>query len=158
MSNYPKLHPQRFLRAVLIGAILAVAVFILTRAAGAMDRDAVVALGHAEFMNSCAVCHGEAGLGDGPMADQLAKTPSNLTRMKRDADGLFSHDYVYAVIDGRTEIQPHGTRTMPVWGDRFFAQAWVRASEVPHDVDEQLLVHGRISALTTYIESLQRPE
>lgn len=37
--------------------------------------------GQAEYLNSCAMCHGESGEGDGPLAHDLYKAPSDLTRL-----------------------------------------------------------------------------
>ncbi len=36
-------------------------------------------LGRQEFMNYCASCHGESGMGNGPVAEYLSVTPPNLT-------------------------------------------------------------------------------
>ena len=43
--------------------------------------------GEAEYLNSCAVCHGLEGRGDGPLGDVLMKRPADLTRLSRENGG-----------------------------------------------------------------------
>jgi mono/diheme cytochrome c family protein len=45
--------------------------------------------GQQEYLNSCAVCHGADGKGDGPLADELRKRPSDLTTLTRRNGGEF---------------------------------------------------------------------
>ena len=40
-----------------------------------------ISRGEAEYLNSCAVCHGIEGKGDGPLGDVLMKRPADLTRL-----------------------------------------------------------------------------
>ena len=75
--------------------------------------------GQQEYLNSCAVCHGVEGRGDGPMADVLRKRPANLTTLTRRNGGEFPYWRVYATIDGRGLVPEHGERDMPVWGNQF---------------------------------------
>ena len=69
--------------------------------------------------------------------------------------GQFPSDQIYRVIDGREAINPHGDRSMPIWGYRYWDEAQARANQVPLDVDRQAIVHGRITALVRYLESIQ---
>lgn len=71
------------------------------------------------FRLHCASCHGPGGRGDGPVAEQLATPPPDLTRIAARRDGRFSTAEVERLIDGRTAIEPHGTPEMPVWGLSF---------------------------------------
>ena len=41
-----------------------------------------------------------------------------LTRYTERNDGIFPSERIYRIIDGR-EVQSHGDRDMPVWGDVF---------------------------------------
>jgi hypothetical protein len=54
---------------------------------------------------------------------------------------------VFQVIDGRTELAAHGSRTMPVWGFRFGGM-----SRDSHDAD----VSRRIDNIIAYLESIQK--
>ena len=123
--------------------------------AQAMDDAAQIKLGENEFMSSCAACHGANAMGNGPVAEVLSTKPSDLTRIAKDFEGLFPEEHIYKVIDGRVMINPHGDKQMPVWGFRYLSEAQSRAGEVPHDVDTQAMVFGRITALVRYLESIQ---
>ena len=106
-------------------------------------------------MANCASCHGSGGRGDGPVAEVLTTKPSDLTQITAQYSGTFPADEIYRAISGQNMINPHGSREMPVWGPRYWALAADQAASVPHDVDMQAMVHGRITALVQYIESLQ---
>jgi hypothetical protein len=59
------------------------------------------------------------GKGGGPMAGFLTGTLPDLTQLQKDNGGVFPVTRVYGVIDGSTELGPHGTREMPAWGNRY---------------------------------------
>ncbi|MBL8582362.1 MAG: c-type cytochrome [Rhizobiaceae bacterium] len=108
--------------------------------------------GQVEFMNSCAVCHGQSGRGDGPMADELQKRPADLTRLAERNGGEFPSLNVYSTIDGRYVIAAHGTRDMPIWG-----RAFREEDRETYGPDEGEAVSSlRVEQLTRYIETLQR--
>ncbi len=71
------------------------------------------------FVRYCNACHGMEGRGNGPAATALQPPPADLTRIAQRRDGLFPVAEVTAVIDGRTIIPAHGSREMPIWGERF---------------------------------------
>lgn len=129
----------------------------LAQPATALDDEAQIKLGEHEYMSSCAACHGIDGKGGGPVADVLSQGPSDLTRITERYSGAFPSGQIYKVISGQNMINPHGDRQMPVWGPRYWQDAEARAGAVPHDVDAQALVHGRIMALVQYLESIQAP-
>lgn len=103
--------------------------------------------GRASFETFCASCHGVDGKGGGPVADVLTTPPADLTQLRERHDGAFPADTVYAYIDGRQDVQAHGTREMPVWGN-----VWSEADEEPVSRDE---VDLRIRELVEYIRTLQ---
>jgi mono/diheme cytochrome c family protein len=70
-----------------------------------------------EYYRLCAVCHGEGGHGDGPMARMLKTPPPNLTLLAKNNSGHFPFLRVLEMIDGRNMIAVHGSREMPVWGE-----------------------------------------
>ncbi len=146
---------QAFATAAAAVAILAASGLLPGQGAMALDREALIKLGEAEYMGNCAACHGARGMGDGPVAEVLTDKPSDLTQIAKAYAGTFPAEQVYRVISGQEMINPHGDRMMPVWGPRYWEIAGERAGEVPHDVDAQALVHGRISALVAFIESIQ---
>ena len=103
-------------------------------------------------MNSCAVCHGLEGKGDGPLGDVLMKRPADLTHISDRNGGTFPYAQIFAVIDGRYAVPSHGEREMPVWGRQFLED----------DVDlygpagGEIVTTERIHELTGYVQSLQR--
>lgn len=108
--------------------------------------------GKAEYFNSCGVCHGAEGRGDGPLADELRTRPADLTVLSRMNGGEFPYWKVYALIDGRFIVPGHGSREMPVWGGEF----------LPGDVATygpgggEAATRERIQALAAYVAALQR--
>ncbi|MGB9041127.1 MAG: cytochrome c [Pseudolabrys sp.] len=117
-----------------------------------------VDLGQREYANSCAVCHGERGKGDGPIVTYLKTTPADLTVMQKNNKGVFPFGRVYEIIDGRTAVPAHGTRAMPVWGDRFKEYNSELAElrlKFGTRVDSEAFVRDRILALIRYISGLQ---
>ena len=110
-------------------------------------------LGESIFINNCATCHGEGGKGNGPMAEQLIKVPSDLTLLSKSNGGSFPETEVYQLLDGRRVVITdegreaeafHGSKDMPIWGDTF------RIIEGDDGAVDEL-----ISNLLEYLESIQ---
>lgn len=139
-----------------IAAVLAVSghAWAEEDAGGGAGGDAPVEMpyGQAEFLNSCAACHGEDGRGRGPIAGHLLKPPADLTLLTRGNDGAFPYYRVFAVIDGRYLVQGHGEREMPVWGRQFIEED----ARMFGKHGGELITTERIHELTSYIEGLQR--
>ncbi len=123
--------------------------------ATAQSNQAFVEVGEREYMANCAACHGAEGKGNGPVAEVLSPTPSDLTRISERHDGEFPRDYLIEVIDGREMMSAHGELEMPVWGRRFMARAVEQSAAVTWDVDAQAIVLGRMTALVDYLASIQ---
>lgn len=132
------------LRSLCVGAAAA---FTMVTTAGAQDNE----LGERLYMEGCASCHGESGLGTGPIAEYLTITPPPLTRLAAENEGEFPMLEVLQIIDGRTGVRGHGTETMPVWGAVFKRPL---ASDIGEYAAE-LIVRGRILSLALYLESIQ---
>jgi mono/diheme cytochrome c family protein len=109
--------------------------------------------GKVEYEVSCGVCHGITGKGDGPYKLSLSKAPTDLTLLQRRNNGIYPFDRVYAVIDGRADVAAHGTREMPIWGQRFSVAAAEYYVDVPYD--PEVYVRARILAVTEYVYRLQ---
>ncbi|HUX23296.1 MAG TPA: cytochrome c, partial [Burkholderiales bacterium] len=80
-------------------------------------------LGKYEYNNSCALCHGANGKGEGSVLDLLKKAPPDLTTLSKRNNGVFPFERVYRIIDGREILNGHGERDMPAWGDRYTASS-----------------------------------
>ncbi len=118
------------------------------------DEDPIEKIGKQEFTRSCAACHGEGGKGDGLVAGLLLAKPPDLTLISKRHDGAFPASWVYRIIDGRSEMRPHGSKEMPIWGDRYRADA-LRGLPLPLDVGADAVVHGRILSLVFYLDLIQ---
>ncbi|MGZ5232724.1 MAG: c-type cytochrome [Burkholderiales bacterium] len=113
--------------------------------------------GRQEFLRSCAPCHGISGKGDGPVAKSLRTPPPDLTKLSEANNGVFPVSRVYEVIDGRIERLVHGSRDMPVWGERYMQGMINRDSEQFTSKElAEAFVRARILALVEYISTLQR--
>jgi mono/diheme cytochrome c family protein len=108
--------------------------------------------GEAEYLNSCAVCHGVEGKGDGPLGDMLVKRPADLTGISRRNAGMFPYDRIFAVIDGRYAVPSHGKREMPVWGRQFLGDD----QQLYGPAAGEIVTTERIHELANYVQSLQR--
>lgn len=109
-------------------------------------------VGSVEYLNSCAGCHGTDGRGSGPVAPHLTIKPPDLTRLSERNGGQFPFLKVFMVIDGRTLVSGHGTRDMPLWGERYQKQVDPKQAN-PMGAD--LIVRGRLIELVNYLESIQ---
>ncbi|RWE63548.1 cytochrome c [Mesorhizobium sp.] len=107
--------------------------------------------GEAEYLNSCAVCHGLHGKGDGPLGNVLLKRPADLTRLSERNGGSFPYSRVFATIDGRFALPSHGDREMPVWGRQFLEED----AKVYGPSGGEVVTTERIHNLAGYIETLQ---
>ena len=102
--------------------------------------------GREEYRIFCASCHGEAGKGDGPVANSMRKKPADLTQLQKKNNGEFPRETVQKTIDGRTPVSGHGGPDMPVWGE-VFAQSRESAGAEG--------VKSRVGAIAAFVESIQ---
>lgn len=129
------------------------ALLVLTLFAGSAFAQAVKTdLGKREFSDSCAVCHGNTGKGNGPYVELLQKRPSDLTTLTKKNGGTFPVARIYETIEG-ANVPSHGSREMPIWG-RVYR---MNAAEYYVDIDynPEAFVRARILALIEYISRLQ---
>jgi len=128
-------------------------------AAQAEDFD----IGKSEFQSSCASCHGADAKGKGPVSDQLKIPPPDLTMLAKNNNGVFPTNALYETIYGSKTIPAHGTREMPIWGERFNPIV-----DLPHNVDPfywkmagperspEVVVRTRILAVIDYLNRVQQ--
>ena len=119
-------------------------IFVNLEQALAIEKD----VGKKYFQKYCSTCHGTDGRGKGPAADALKNPPSDLTKIIRRSDGVWSPEEVASKIDGRTRLTAHGSREMPVWGTHFGEE--VGGGEVGEEVSR-----GNIAVLVEYLKSIQ---
>jgi len=105
--------------------------------------------GQQYFQRYCSACHGLNGRGDGPAAPALQPPPADLTRIAQRRGGHFPVAEIAAFIDGRTVMPAHGSREMPIWGERFGEMGG--SGSVGEEV-----VRGNLLILIEYLQSIQR--
>lgn len=130
----------------------AIALCALAAGALAAGPAAKPDIGKREYQNSCALCHG-ADLKSGIFIDLLKVTPTDLTQLSKKNGGVFPFERVYRVIDGREQMKGHGTREMPIWGQRFSAEGATVYDDYPFDAE--VLVRSRILAVIDYLNRMQ---
>jgi len=108
--------------------------------------------GRALFVAHCAVCHGMAGQGDGPLSRTLAKQPADLTKIAARREGVWPMLEVMAIVDGYTGLANH-RENMPVIDDM------VEGPMVDFDTGNGLVtrVPARLVATVEYLERIQSP-
>lgn len=108
-------------------------------------------MGSEEYQKSCAICHGINAQGKSEYASVLKVAPVDLTQIKINNNGVFPFSMLYRIIDGREEISSHGSRVMPIWGDRYNTENWLNMS--PRF--SETFARGQIFELLLYLESIQ---
>lgn len=104
-----------------------------------------VAQGREAYLEYCASCHGLGGEGDGPMARVLTTPPANLRRLSERYGNPLPEKRIAQFIDGRAEVEAHGPRDMPVWGERLSAES----------AGDERQTRALIAKLVAYLQSIQ---
>jgi hypothetical protein len=100
------------------------------------------------FHQYCASCHGEKATGAGPVAPYLTTKPSDLTTITERQRGEFPEEQILRIVTGEENPPGHGTRTMPVWGERL-------QDDIVGGVSKPAVARGRIAFLVDYLKSIQ---
>ena len=140
-------------------ATAATVILVLKSTARAQEFDA----GRSEYQVGCAVCHGIDGKGAGSAGAQTKLPPADLTVLANKNNGVFPFNSVYEIIDGRKMVAAHGTRDMPVWGNRYTPDAmeplspWGRGipSDIHPPVNPETIARLRILAVIDYLNRIQ---
>jgi mono/diheme cytochrome c family protein len=115
-----------------------------TLTAWAQDPD----YGATLYRQHCASCHGERANGNGPLAPALTVKPTDLRTITTRHQGDFPRDLLKRIIGGDEVIAAHGSRVMPIWGERL-------QEDVLGTVSKPVVARGRIGFLIDYLETLQ---
>lgn len=102
------------------------------------------------YQRFCSSCHGERGLGDGPVAPFFKLAVPDITRIAKRHAGAFPAEQVRKIIDGRTVKPAHGARSMPVWGWEF------RAAEAERGARTQETADDMVARLVEYVRAMQK--
>jgi hypothetical protein len=77
--------------------------------------------------------------------------PTHLTKLSKQNSGHFPLARVLRIIDGRTQVDGHGTREMPVWGARYEAEI----SKEYGPYGSETMVRAHILELVYYLQTIQ---
>lgn len=138
------MRPMNLTAPFVLFAAASMATPALAQDAGEFDA------GRLEYEASCAMCHGEAGAGDGPLSEVLAVDVPDLRAIAAANDGKFPVLEVFQIVDGRTGIRGHGY-PMPIFGQRYKTSA---ETDFGLFGSEQA-VRARILELVYYLQSIQ---
>lgn len=138
--------------AIITTGLMAAGIALCSGTVSAQQKQ--VDLGKSEYEAKCAVCHGVDGKGKGLMDNLLRTSPTDLTVLAKNNQGVFPTKRLYEVIEG-VGVPSHGSREMPIWGREYRAEDAQRYHEARGSYDAQALVSVRILALLEYINRLQ---
>jgi mono/diheme cytochrome c family protein len=124
-------------------------------AAGTCAAAQDMSLGEAEYMNSCAKCHGADGTGDGVLAGYLNTPMPDITQLQANNGGVFPVSRIYEVIENSVEVAGHGSSDMPAWGMRYKYRADDALGEYAGLPEREAFIQTRILALIEHLSSLQ---
>jgi mono/diheme cytochrome c family protein len=110
-------------------------------------------IGEREFRSHCAGCHGLDGRGNGPFVEFLTTKPPSLTTIAQLNQGVFPFRRIYEIIDGTEQIGAHGSKDMPVWGERYAMEIIDQYGEF--GTRHPSTVRCRILELVFYLATLQ---
>jgi mono/diheme cytochrome c family protein len=141
---------MKLLRIVMPGSWFPLFLPLVVMAAQGNDLPSgnMAGMGGRLFVKYCSACHGMDGRGHGPVAPALRTPPADLTRIAWRRRGQFPVAEIAATIDGRADVRAHGSRDMPVWGERFSEQ--VGGGSLGEEV-----VRGNLLVLIEYLRSIQ---
>jgi mono/diheme cytochrome c family protein len=139
------------MKRIMFAVLMLATAWSFTTAAFAQKEKADV--GKQEFEVHCAICHGVDAKGKGPYVSSLKVAPSDLTSIARNNAGVFPTDRIISVIDGRAQIASHGSRDMPIWGNRYAAGAAEHFVGSPYE--QEAYIRGRVLILVDYLRRIQ---
>lgn len=130
-------------------AILSAVVLVL--GAGLAHAEPDAGAGAELFQTHCAMCHGEAGDGKGPLAASLVVQPTDLTHLASRNGGTFPLLEVVRRIDGQDPLVAHGS-PMPVFGPFFDGAA---SEALKTDSGQPVMMSQKIAGLVVWLQSIQ---
>jgi len=104
--------------------------------------------GYLSYRQYCASCHGLDAKGNGPVASTLKIPPADLTKLGKKYGMPLPRKKLIEFIDGRRMVRSHGTREMPVWGNRLFEVA-------PSREYRNAAILEVVESIVIYLETVQ---
>lgn len=136
------------------GLMLGLMSLLFTGTAFAQEEMGTQSIGKMEFQKNCASCHGMSGKGDGPFVEFLRKKPADLTTIRKRNGGVYPQEKVYETIRDPKRVRAHGTKEMPIWGERYSQEIMEKYG--PDYTGPGSSVRQRILELVFYIGNIQK--
>jgi hypothetical protein len=108
----------------------------------------LVADGRRTYQRLCVDCHGSVGQGRNPGTLGPEDLPPDLRTIARRRGGHFERAEITEWIEGRSAPEQHGSRVMPVWGERL-------SVDYERYAEGDQLIGATLDPLVVYLESLQ---
>jgi mono/diheme cytochrome c family protein len=140
--------------AILLLTTLSLSATAFAQTAKTDAQAAKTDLGKKEYELQCAVCHGMDAKGDGVFNQVLKVVPPDLTVLAKKNKGVFPHERISSVIDGRVEIASHGSRDMPIWGNRYADKVAELLVDYPYAQEAYTRAH--VLLLVEYLSRIQQ--
>ncbi|MBW2270574.1 MAG: hypothetical protein JRH16_18565 [Deltaproteobacteria bacterium] len=103
------------------------------------------------YRRLCASCHGLDGSGEGAAVASVGGPPPDLRLIASRRAGRFDRVEISEWIEGRSLPAEHGTRDMPVWGERL-------SVDYERYTDRDALIGVTLDSVVVYLESLQEDD
>lgn len=123
------------------------AVALLALACGQSQRDYRIEVGGNVFDHKCARCHGENGEDPQYVEGYGGKAP-DLRLLSRRYGSPLPREELARFIDGRLDVEAHGPREMPVWGEELY-------DNLPENEEVEAMRAGTVELLLDYLETIQ---
>jgi len=137
-----------------VGKVSSILLLASGSMAFAIEDIGTTSIGKMEFQKNCASCHGMGGKGDGPFVEFLKETPSDLTLLSKNNAGIFPQAMIYDYIRDAEKVRAHGTKEMPIWGDRYSLE--IIEQWGPMYAGPGSSVNERILELVFYLATIQQ--
>lgn len=128
---------------------LGAALLAVAAAAHAQSAPEAPNPGRDAFLQYCASCHGAQGDGKGPMAGELRQSPSDLRHLTKRFGSPLHTQRLLERIDGRRMARAHGSRDMPVWGEKL-------TRNIPRGAGTEAQTRGTLLIIIDWLESIQQ--
>ncbi len=137
-----------------LGALIALGAFAtpglsLGAEPAASADDLALRIGREKYLRHCAACHGPKAEGDGIAAHLFDSKPRNLTLLARENGGKFPTKLLISVVKGKAQIDAHGSREMPVWGD-------IAGRAAAESMVAEGAANAELLTIARYLESIQK--
>lgn len=114
-----------------------------------MQHPWLLAEGEQTFRRLCVRCHGVDGGGEIGVTESLRSPPPDLREIAARNGGRYDRSKVARWIEGRSLRAAHGTRSMPIWGERL-SEKYKRYS------NPDALIGATLDPLVAYLQSQQK--